>query len=469
MKSQTKKQAIKMISVFLAAIALATIMACKNDLTSNVISLKELTDNTEQFEGTPRTLITYNVLEMLFKYNFQDTSPYLTHGIGINSPTFVPGIVDTSFRFSDTSAFYIPASGSLNFGQGDFSFSFWIKTTDYNGSIFKKYSTADGIGIELLIVVGRLKLILDDYNSPKLTLPPTTTGTIISDGNWHSIIVTVARASTTGVNFYLDGGSPYYVGDPTSIQDSISTAVRSDFGDYSNTLTADFDELRIFKKILTAVERTTLSTLVPVDYEAYWKMDETSGTIVSDSSGNGHHGIKLGSSSAFVPGYINNGLQLYPPPGSNYVTIGTKNFGALPGLTITMWLKTSDTGPNRYLFGGWQTVGVQFSMSIGIPGKIEMWHSTMGRISSYRSVNNGIWHHIVWRYIKNNTFAIYIDGQKEAEGYVGTITWDNWNWEINSSGNANSSGLNGIYDEVRIYTRALTDAQIRALYDYNHY
>ena len=141
--------------------------------------------------------------------------------------------------------------------------------------------------------------------------------------------------------------------------------------------------------------------------------------------------------------------------------------GSLDGMTLSMWLKTASTETNRYLFGGWnEGPRVQFTFGTGVANKINAYHSSMpGRISSVTSVNDGNWHHVAWRYVKNGTFKIYIDGVEEASTSCGEINWNSWYCITNAAGSNKLNGMNGNFDDVRIYSYALSSAEILGIYN----
>ena len=82
-------------------------------------------------------------------------------------------------------------------------------------------------------------------------------------------------------------------------------------------------------------------------------------------------------------------------------------------------------------------------------------------------LGNGQWHHIVGVYdTARGKTSIYIDGNKENEtanvnaAIVATQSdlriGDDW---------ASKQKVKGIIDEVRLYNRALSDAEIKAIYN----
>ncbi|WP_164743424.1 LamG-like jellyroll fold domain-containing protein [Microbacterium sulfonylureivorans] len=195
----------------------------------------------------------------------------------------------------------------------------------------------------------------------------------------------------------------------------------------------------------------------------HWKLDESSGTVAADSSGNSANGTVSGTTS-WVAGKSGNALSL--GSATSHADIGSHDLGNAAGVTLSMWVKTTSTSTNSYLFGGWDGPGVQFTYNTGGAGggKVNLYHSSFGRINSTTSVNDGSWHMVTWRYVKGDTFKIYVDGAEEATANVGTINWDDWYWIIGAQGSSKTEGFNGSIDDVRLYNTALAPSAIQQLY-----
>ncbi|WP_164743423.1 LamG-like jellyroll fold domain-containing protein [Microbacterium sulfonylureivorans] len=196
----------------------------------------------------------------------------------------------------------------------------------------------------------------------------------------------------------------------------------------------------------------------------HWKLDEASGTVAADSSGFAANGTVSGTTS-WVSGKSGNALSL--GSANSHSDIGLRDLGTASGMTLSMWVKTTSTATNSYLFGGWDGPGVQFTFNTGTAGggKVNLYHSSFGRVNSTTSVNDGSWHLVTWRYVKNGTFKIYVDGTEEATANVTTpINWDDWYWIIGAEGSSKSNGFIGSIDDVRLYDRALAPAEIQNLY-----
>jgi hypothetical protein len=101
---------------------------------------------------------------------------------------------------------------------------------------------------------------------------------------------------------------------------------------------------------------------------------------------------------------------------------------------------------------------IQFGSSAGFPG-----------INSTIQVVNNNWHYLVG-VLNVNTLKIYIDGNINNSGNPGSTPYDNtlYHFQVGAFGPPSDGlqqTLQGLIDEVRIYNRALSNAEIKALYD----
>jgi beta-galactosidase len=81
-----------------------------------------------------------------------------------------------------------------------------------------------------------------------------------------------------------------------------------------------------------------------------------------------------------------------------------------------------------------------------------------------RGVNDGKWHHIVGVYDGNKIY-LYVDGEIDVSTTT-TGSIDRNGREVLIGENAERPGRfwNGLIDDVRIYSYALSEAEIKALY-----
>jgi len=204
----------------------------------------------------------------------------------------------------------------------------------------------------------------------------------------------------------------------------------------------------------------------------YWRMDETSGTVVSDSSGKGNNGAIVNSPTGT---WVTDAER-----GAVYKATGTAviNFGVLiPAMTTandftwSLWLKSDETATattpnNNIVFGNrFNTSGTDFNPREFIkftPSNFEWHFNGAGQNVNYTDFVVGQWtHHVV---VKQGTKLTYY--RNGVEGNVGTITGGPRNPQpLYLGGQGTQERWRGAADEVAIYTRALTSVDVKQAYD----
>jgi hypothetical protein len=85
---------------------------------------------------------------------------------------------------------------------------------------------------------------------------------------------------------------------------------------------------------------------------SYFKLDESSGTVAADSSGNGHDGTVYGQAVEWVPGHFGGGLFLATEEAEAGVLFPTTGMSVSAG-TVSLWgyLNDPQAARTRYFFG----------------------------------------------------------------------------------------------------------------------
>jgi len=214
--------------------------------------------------------------------------------------------------------------------------------------------------------------------------------------------------------------------------------------------------------------------------QAYYRFDDSSGTSAEDASGNDRAASFIGAPT-WATGRFGNGLSFDGV--DDYLTVDD-GLGALqvtPGsYTIAAWVKPvrpnahGETGPSYYLVARSWNCRLQFTCTWG---QFTGWHILEGNTILKQVVEGGAANHPdgVWTH---GTFVV--DGAaKTATLYVdgGTykVTEATWTedlpghefggpWTIGSR--LGEGCLNGTLDEVRVYSRALSAAEVLELYNH---
>ena len=208
-----------------------------------------------------------------------------------------------------------------------------------------------------------------------------------------------------------------------------------------------------------------------------WKFDEGKGAVAADSSGNNNNGKVYGAE--WVAGRSGTALSFNGV--DDYVNIPNSPTLQIKGsLTIAVWFKNAgrvaDFG--RLVSKSWNKYEAPwFSYGLVLDnGEDNAQHVNMqtgeppNKVSSATSKSvlaNGQWHHIVGVYdTAKSKITIYIDGNKENEAAIVNSAVVSTQSDLRIGDDwASKQKVKGVIDEVRLYNRALNDAEIKGVYN----
>ncbi len=206
----------------------------------------------------------------------------------------------------------------------------------------------------------------------------------------------------------------------------------------------------------------------------YWSFNEGSSTKAIDYSGNGNTGTLTNmatSPSTPTSGWNNGklGKALAFDGTDDYVTIGDSNsLDISSDFSISLWVKTSTTANTVILEKSNDNTNYHLHMSGDTAGALQFGitsNASTGRISGTQVVNDNRWHHVVGTFSdSSNTLRLYIDGvlSQSNTGASDTVSGNSQSLLLGSR--SGSAAFPGSLDEARIYSRALTQVEISALY-----
>lgn len=221
----------------------------------------------------------------------------------------------------------------------------------------------------------------------------------------------------------------------------------------------------------------SLAAQAPNDPVAYWALDESSGTVASDSGPSGHTGALVGfTTPTWTTGQFGNCLVFNGA--STYVNV-TPATAALPihntpRHSVTAWVNGPAQGDRRIYSEG-DSVNLNPLFTIGSAGSSTVTSAKLrvfvrannggNRVDavSVANVFDGTWHHIAW--VDNaGSGAIYVDGQLDST----------WSYDVPqltlsrvslgavlraTAGNY----FSGSIDDFRIYPFCLTQPDVDAI------
>ena len=183
----------------------------------------------------------------------------------------------------------------------------------------------------------------------------------------------------------------------------------------------------------------------------HYDFNEGRGTVVRDRSGSGNaggvHGAKFVKSG--------NGFALRFDGKDDYVEFlvpAAKTLG--DAVTLELWVLPRQI-PSREAGLLWQYVGV-FGLTYYVDGRCYFYS---GGKTVAAPLQPGTWHHIVGTYDRRQA-RLYFDGRLAASSESTSRTRVGKSFHIGSKG----KGLNGLIDDARIYSRALSADEVASSY-----
>jgi hypothetical protein len=206
----------------------------------------------------------------------------------------------------------------------------------------------------------------------------------------------------------------------------------------------------------------------------HWRFDEPTGSAAVDSSGQGLDGTYSGSTipspSTEVPPttFANPGSRRFDATAGNSVQLASMPAALQPaqGLTVTVWFRTTQTTrADLVSYGGdyfirWNVGEMEF-VRRRPPGSSATWVAASGLAPT---ANDGSWHHAAGVASVDGSTTIYLDGTVvDQDGSRLPFTYLAPSTLVVGRSMAGGQQFDGWMDEVRIYDRALSVDEIRAL------
>jgi fibronectin type 3 domain-containing protein len=192
--------------------------------------------------------------------------------------------------------------------------------------------------------------------------------------------------------------------------------------------------------------------------------DEASGTAVTDLSGLGNNGTITGATRTAAGKY---GGALTFNGTSNLVTVpDAASLDLTSGMTVEAWVQPTALG-NTWRTVAFKETGSYYSYALyassgtGVPSGNGLVGTTDADVRAASSIPTGAWTHLATTY-DGNMLRIFVNGVQSAQLLqIGSLTTSTGALRFGGN-NIWAEWFQGQIDEVRVYNRALTAAQIQS-------
>jgi len=373
---------------------------------------------------------------------------------------WVSGINGSALDFDGTGGHAeIPLTDELNFEGENASFSVWFKMNE--------------LGDHGTLLFNRVKYILKLDNHGKVSFGlynPTWSSVTtdwadrVIDTDWHNVIVTYDGIH---LHMYLDA----ILIKTTETTGEINTSTSAIFignEDTRNDFPALVDQVAIYTSTLTQEEITELYQNTPnpgtgnQDFISHWKLNSNSGSTAIDTE-NTNDGTITGAQ--WITGVEGSALEFNGT--SDYVTVpNTTNLNPSDEITIMAWASTMENKTAKIAQkGDWDGHGIFQDKWNGWKCGIRM----ETNISHSIYWTDGIpmydeWYLIAMTY-DGEKMKLYVNGQLKNQKVVsGNLKINSRAFSIGSD-NGSQKFFNGGIDDVRIYGKALSQAEIQFIFN----
>jgi hypothetical protein len=227
--------------------------------------------------------------------------------------------------------------------------------------------------------------------------------------------------------------------------------------------------MRIFDPVPAAVGQSTWGTAVAQDTPVgWWKLDDTSGTTIVDSSTTADNGSSVNTPTLSVAGAgAGTGTSITFNGTNQYVTIPHNSATDVGDIfSVEAWVKFSGSGTYVIVSHGWDNNNAHLVPELLVVSGV--WRlvfpniQTIG-VSNGPVINDNAWHHLVAT--KNAaSIHLYQDGADVTSSPINSTgangTTKGWTIGARDQNGVIQNYFPGSIDEVAIYNHALTQPRV---------
>jgi len=287
-------------------------------------------------------------------------------------------------------------------------------------------------------------------------------------GTWYYMMMRNPSSTSAEVWTYNVNATPVLKAATTSACLSPLTQATVLFTIWGGVHTASWDYIMVKPSQYPYAEPViTLGSInsYPSSASAVYHLNDLSSVIV-DSSGNGYNLRAYNSPTYGVSGVAGTAIQFDGKSQNINGSINVPNLGVGKySRTLCAWVKPSNIGSvfeqSMVSYGSPGTKNASESITVANSSTyFSMWGYTM---SAPANLTNGVWSHICMVYNGSNIFG-YVNGVGSNRGTVTLAIPSNPTLYIGGFDWGSGKYFNGTIDEVNAYSRALSAAEVSALY-----
>ena len=387
--------------------------------------------------------------------------------------------------------------------------SIWVKrTSTSNGVLVGKESGSGNVGgyifyISSNLVTFRVRNLVNTTTTFNMTTP-----TISSDGSsWTHIVGQWATPNTISVWIngvqYTPGSTPGSIASIGGTSGTNFTIGAAALGTPATSINGYIDDVRVYNSYLSGSDianlyaytgpqnvqvQTTATTTRSVKPAAPQNRKITSGLVglwtfdgqdvsfatnrVTDRGSVGNNGNfkNMSTTTVPVPGRI--GQAFLFDGVDDYVT-GTMT--SLPTGTSARsmggWLNVTDTASVKvpFVYGSCSSTGDAFGVYLDASEDLHFWGCAAADFDTNTLVSTNVWHHVMATY-DGTDVRVYLDGVQVGATTARTLTVGSSAWNVGSATGLDPANYyyKGKMDDIRIYNRAITAAEVASLYNLGH-
>ncbi len=400
-------------------------------------------------------------------------------GVWFGTPSYAGGKVGAAFLFHGVNYLHVTDSDALSPGAtgGAMTIEGWVYPVPWQGTIVSKGS---GPGLEY-------SLALDPTNgnvvftvgltdmAPPSAVPFSVAGGTGPSNQWHHVAGVFQYANTIAV--YLDGNRVGTANVPPLVMlnagDFVSIGRASVAG---QNFSGSIDELSLYPTALDdatiqriyfngAVGKCPPSNCVapPVGLVSWWPGNSNATDIVS-----GHDGT-LSNGASFTNGEVGQAFLLDGV--SQYVEVPSSpavSFGPTAPMSVALWAYRTGGGNVMHLLGkrdgcGGSSTEINYQIALNM---ISGEGLTFGPAAGYSAASGldlpmNVWTHLAGTFDRTN-LSLYINGELKVTR-ISSLGPEN-SAPLLIGGSGSCTPFAGRIDEVSLYNRALTPAEVQQQY-----